>query len=643
MGLFGGGGGGGFGGFTSAISSGGIPGLSDVFAGGGGGAGGVLGGDFMSSLGDVFTGNSKDAGILGVGQYQAAPVGIDPNAYAASANQTSYRDQLAAQNNVAQGRQAPTADAAKMNFAQAKGVDDMTRARLGNAATMKAAQIDSARKANAAKVGPMATSNAAKVGPMASTDAARIEQAKQAQFRNQQQTLASQLADQAAGKGPSLAQSQLKQATGRNIAQAMALGASQRGATAGQGLRQIAQQTTAANQQAAQQSADLRMQEQLQARGQLGQVLDTGRGADIGLATSQAGLQQQAGLANQDAANQGRLAQSQLSQQTALANQDAANQGRLAQSQLSQQAELANQDAINSFRSQQAQLNQQAGLSNQDALNAFKTQRANMQQQANMANYGAANQRDLANAQLRQDAFGNNAQFQQQAALANQGAAMQQQGFNDAQSRYFNDAIVGMNEADRQALMAQQQLAVNQGLGIAGVNAGAYANTSKSRGDLLGKLGEGAAAMAGGMAYGGMVQPAQYSQQFGDVDVQRYLEQARREQDKSMVTEEKKGLSPATLKSLGSLGAGMAGGGLVPGKAPVPFDSAANDVVLTPLSPGEIVVPRTVAQDPNKTVAFVDAIRNQNPKAQTDNVQKRIDDLESQLAGVLSRRVQRSA
>jgi len=132
----------------------------------------------------------------------------------------------------------------------------------------------------------------------------RMQTRPQQEVRGRQMSLADALAAQAAGEGPSLAARQLEEATGQNIAQSMALAASQRGATAGQGLRQIGQQTQLAQQQAARDAATMRIQEQLAARQQLGGVLSGTRAQDIGLSQSQAQLQQQRALADQQAALQ---------------------------------------------------------------------------------------------------------------------------------------------------------------------------------------------------------------------------------------------------------------------------------------------------------------------------------------------------
>lgn len=230
-------------------------------------------GSAVKTVGDFVSGTSKDAGI-GLGQYKAEKVDINSDAFKnqnADARQTQFAGALA----TTQGRQGPT---------------------------MKAAVLPGSTQ----------------------TQAAKINQGPQDQFRTGQTTLMSQLAAQAAGKGPSLAQSQLAQATDRNLAQSMALAGSQRGSSAGSGMRQIAQGQAQMNQQAAQQSADLRMNEQMAARQQLGGVMAQGREQDIGLATSQAGFTQQAKLANQDAANQFKLQQAGFNQQAAGNNQQAA-------------------------------------------------------------------------------------------------------------------------------------------------------------------------------------------------------------------------------------------------------------------------------------------------------------------------------
>lgn len=120
-------------------------------------------------------------------------------------------------------------------------------------------------------------------------DAPTMDQRNSNQWRQQQQSLAQALTAQANGQGPSLAQMQLQRATDQNMSNAMALGQSLRGPSAGGQLRGIQNQQSGLSQQAAADSGMLRMQEQMAARNQLGQLLDQGRGQDIGIANSNLG------------------------------------------------------------------------------------------------------------------------------------------------------------------------------------------------------------------------------------------------------------------------------------------------------------------------------------------------------------------
>lgn len=139
-------------------------------------------------------------------------------------------------------------------------------------------------------VGDVTGLNGAKAPEMRAVDFGQANEA-----RAQQQALLQQLQQQysamAAGNGPSLAQGQLQQATDQNIANAMALGAAQQGQGLGyaSALRGIADQSAAARQQQAAQSALIRNAEQMQAMQGLGGIagaLGGMRGQDLG----QAGL-----------------------------------------------------------------------------------------------------------------------------------------------------------------------------------------------------------------------------------------------------------------------------------------------------------------------------------------------------------------
>lgn len=134
---------------------------------------------------------------------------------------------------------------------------------------------------------------------------------QQMQIRDQQMMLAQALQRQAAGQGPSLAQMQLQQGTDRNMQQALAMAASQRGMNPAVAAQQAMNARAQAGQQGAMQSAMLRQQEMLDAQNQLGGLYGQMRGADIGVSQFNAGQSQQAMLANQQAGMQARQIGSQ--------------------------------------------------------------------------------------------------------------------------------------------------------------------------------------------------------------------------------------------------------------------------------------------------------------------------------------------
>lgn len=123
--------------------------------------------------------------------------------------------------------------------------------------------------------------------------APQLDQTQSNQMRDAQTGLITDLQNQAAGIGPSLAQAQLQKASDQNLANTMASIQSTRGmgATAAAGQAQGA--GAQAGQQLAQDSAILRLQEQMQAKGMLGQLATGARGQDLGAAAQNAQLQAQ--------------------------------------------------------------------------------------------------------------------------------------------------------------------------------------------------------------------------------------------------------------------------------------------------------------------------------------------------------------
>lgn len=132
---------------------------------------------------------------------------------------------------------------------------------------------------------------------------ATIDQGPQSQFRQGQLGLMGTLEAAARGEGPSASGMAADRARDSMLAQTMALQAGRRGSSAAAGARAAQRGVAIGNQNIMGQEQVGRAGEMAQARGELGAVLGQGRGMDIGLATSQAGMTQQARLASMDAAN----------------------------------------------------------------------------------------------------------------------------------------------------------------------------------------------------------------------------------------------------------------------------------------------------------------------------------------------------
>lgn len=284
------------------------------------------------------------------------------------------------------------------------------------------------------------------------------------------------------------------------------------------------------------------------------------------------------------------------------------------------QANAANATATGGVDQQQAFVNAlgaQGGLGNQ--ANVFGQQQALAGQLGQMAQGGGPNP---ALAQLAQSTGQNNANTAalmagQRGGAANagliarqagqQGAADQQQAAGQAATLRAQQQLAAIQQLQQQQQMlgglATQQVGQQQ-QGLAGLNQFAQGNQQnilggianqnnanasmqgninnanvasiKPIGDIVGGVGSSVAAMAQG---GEVADCANQSGNFKEMDtedhhvVKYFLE-----------------------------------GGSVGGKAKKPGDSAANDTVPAMLSPGEIVVPRSAAQDPEKAASFAKSV-----------------------------------
>jgi hypothetical protein len=192
-------------------------------------------------------------------------------------------------------------------------------------------QAEWASQRSAPQLGTADQARVAQLGPAAQYAGANINRAEDLQARNAQMGLMGQLQQQAMGKGPSLASGQLQQGIEASLKAQQAAAASQRGRiSAGLQARQLSNGAAEMQQAASMQSAQLRMQEQLNAQAGLANLSGQVRGQDLGVAAQQAQLMQQAGLANTGAQNQFSLAQAGFQQQANMANQEWQNKFSMA-------------------------------------------------------------------------------------------------------------------------------------------------------------------------------------------------------------------------------------------------------------------------------------------------------------------------
>ncbi len=293
--------------------------------------------------------------------------------------------------------------------------------------------------------------------------------------------------------------------------------------------------------------------------------------------------------------------------------------------------------------------NQQADIAGQAARDAAIL-RVQEQMQARESLGGLLNQTRGTDATLAL----NQAQIQQD-----------QNALNDAQARFYGQNMMDMDQKQREALMALEKLKVDQQVSNEAARANAYAGAAKSRGDLIGNVGAGIAAAFSdkrlkknikdgskevdtfmkNYAMGGEVSavaapkpPEEDDGDSSETSVDKFLkgwstsamgqsggqESGQAKLGKAIGTglgkamkgsgdddaEEEDGLSKKLGPAMSAMKA-MSQGGVVEGKAKVAGDSLQNDTVPIKASPGEIVLPRTVAQsgDEKKVLDFLAGIK----------------------------------
>lgn len=333
---------------------------------------------------------------------------------------------------------------------------------------------------------------------------------------------------------------------------------------------------------------------QMQAFLQQSNALDTPVADQTGTDAQKAALARLA-----ETASQGEHGDATMRAQEAQINQDAARELAGQRGAIDQQAQargvplgllqaaLSQQNAGQGAQNaHMAALNAQSN-NYQTALNALAQQgqlgsslQGQQNTQANAVG-NAANAMQQFNAANQQNASANNAGFQQaansqntqnanQTAAANTGLANQRTQYNaNVPQTVFQDQL-----AKQTGVANQQNNAANTATQQGQQNAGMYSGLLGTAGTVVGGMYGGPAGAAAGGAAGNYLG----SQMGHDTSSSDYQRNAQANQP-------------------------YAHGGMVHGKAPMPGDSPMNDTVNAKLSPGEVVIPRSMVQSHPEDIA----------------------------------------
>ena len=251
----------------------------------------------------------------------------------------------------------------------------------------------------------------------------------------------------------------------------------------------------------------------------------------------------------------------------------------------------------------------------QNAIDAFNAQTQN---QFNLTNTLAANQAQYANLENAQDIANKNTSTQNQGKIYNSGMVQQQfqdelakaQGkagtlnswAGDAQKQSQNEAAADMaltgQLINAGATAAGGAFGGGAGAGGAGAGSSGMASSSAVNGGAPFKTYAPSMAEMGFLSHGGEVKKPGLEDEYNDF-VQRFCNGGTvKMADGGSVT-----IRPANMKK----------GGKVPGVPKVPGDSIKNDTVPAMLSPGEVVLPRSVAQHPERIPTFMEHTGIEDP------------------------------
>jgi endosialidase-like protein len=354
---------------------------------------------------------------------------------------------------------APTVTAATVAPAVTVGQTTVQRT-----APMQAATVGPLAQAGRTVVGPVAEATAARIAPVERVTAAQVG-GPQDQVRARQVGLLDRLnAIEAGTAAPSVAELQLKRGLDAAVGDQLGIAAQARGFGGLAALKQAGRNVAKIQQQTNLDTAMLRAKESEDARRQLLGALDSTRGMDINVGTTDANLKQDAAKFSAGAANTAGIAQAGMDTDVSKANAGFKNTAGLTQAQIDAEREKFNagetnkgtlteagfkQDAaktntmVTSDESKaQASIDSQKALADAEAANKVNALAATFAQQAGMTK--AQLDADVAkfNTEIAQRADFKNADLTQQSNLANLQSELQQRGLNQAQQlAYLQGAL----------------------------------------------------------------------------------------------------------------------------------------------------------------------------------------------------------
>lgn len=423
----------------------------------------------------------------------------------------------------------------------------------------------------------------------------------QASVFGQQQALANQLSQQAQGGGPNPALAQLSQSTSNNIKNQAALMAGQRGAghNVGAMAKQAAEQGIAAQQQAGGQAAVMRAQQQLAAQ----QALQGQQASMANLATQQVGQQAQGinALGNLQLGMQGQTLGALAAQnQNATAQQESINQIRANQAMQSQSLAAQNIAQQNQMNFGVQQQNNALNSGQNQQLNQIKASNAQATAGNNLAAQGVNAQISSQNAAQNAAVTGGILQGVG-SALAHGGIIKGYAGGGDVMSTDFTPRPLYTPPAALPAI--SDPSGPQSSFGKKSAN-GQPINPYQTFGAGIGR------SIKSHMTGGTWFPTDNDSNNSSILDAPPALIH-----DENFGTgtggSAGTGIMAENKAKGGNVGEKLKTGGKVPGKAKHPGDTLKNDTVAAKLSPGEIVIPRSITQGkdaPKKAAEFVASV-----------------------------------